>query len=193
MTSLVMLRPMSPKVRACTLLVGFGGAIALRVLSGGVAVRDSAIAGLLFGAALAALSWAVGLQIRVDGRCVITGLGAAAALCAPVALRFDVGAHRPAGSFASWAVAVAVIAGAEEAFLRGALFDAVAEAAAPWAAVLVGALCFAALHVPLYGWTSTPLDFAVGLLLGGLRWATGNWVAPAVAHVGADLAAWWLR
>ena len=84
------------------------------------------------------------------------------------------------------------VATAEEAFLRGALYDAVARARGVDAAVVVGALAFAALHVPLYGWHAVPLDLAVGLALGALRVVTGTWTAPALAHAGADLVGWWL-
>ncbi|MCU1587768.1 MAG: hypothetical protein JWN31_1261, partial [Frankiales bacterium] len=38
-----------------------------------------------------------------------------------------------------------------------------------------------------------PLDLAVGLVLGGLRQQTGTPAAPAVTHVGADFAGWFLR
>jgi len=37
------------------------------------------------------------------------------------------------------------------------------------------------------------LDFAVGVGLGALRLWSGSVTAPALAHVGADLAGWWLR
>ena len=56
----------------------------------------------------------------------------------------------------------------------------------------MAAIAFAALHVPLYGWHAVPLDFAVGLVLGATRLLAGTWTAPAIAHVGADLAGWWL-
>ena len=51
---------------------------------------------------------------------------------------------------------------------------------------------FALLHVPLYGWHVVPLDLGVGLWLAGLRLISGGVAAPAVAHVVADLATWWL-
>ena len=73
------------------------------------------------------------------------------------------------------------------------MYDAVRDAAGDAAAVLVPAVAFAALHVPLYGWHVVPLDLAVGVLLGELRRSTGTAAAPAVTHVGADLAAWFLR
>ena len=59
-------------------------------------------------------------------------------------------------------------------------------------ALLVTTLLFAAMHVPLYGIGSLPLDLAAGLLLGGLRIVSGGVLAPAVAHVVADLAGGWL-
>jgi membrane protease YdiL (CAAX protease family) len=86
-----------------------------------------------------------------------------------------------------WATVVAAVAGAEELFLRGAFFDSVTDLAGRWSAIVVAAFAFAALHVPLYGWHVVPLDLAVGIWLGALRTATGTWVAPAVAHVAADL------
>ena len=95
-------------------------------------------------------------------------------------------------SYAGWAVATAFVAGAEEAFLRGALFDAVQRWRQRGRAVVVAAIAFAALHVPLYGWHAVPLDLAVGLVLGATRLVAGTWTAPAIAHIGADLGGWWL-
>jgi membrane protease YdiL (CAAX protease family) len=40
----------------------------------------------------------------------------------------------------------------------------------PVTAIAVTSICFAALHVPLYGWHVVPLDTAVGLWLGVLQW-----------------------
>ncbi len=119
----------------------------------------------------------------------------AAALCVPIAVARAAGggAHRPGGHFLPWAVTVGVVALAEEAFLRGVLFDAVHDWLGTTAAVAAGATLFAALHVPLYGWHAAPLDLAVGVALGLLRSATGTWLAPGVAHTLADYTAWWLR
>ena len=107
-------------------------------------------------------------------------------------MRLGLPLHTGSG-FASWAVVVAVVATAEEVFLRGALYDAVRAAADERAAIVVGAVAFAALHVPLYGWHVVPLDLVVGLVLGELRRVSGTPAAPAVAHVTADLAGWFLR
>jgi membrane protease YdiL (CAAX protease family) len=93
---------------------------------------------------------------------------------------------------ALWTPAVALVAVAEEVALRGALFDAVRSWRGDGAALVVTTIVFAAMHVPLYGIGSLPLDLAVGLLLGGLRIVSGGVLAPAVAHVVADLAGGWL-
>jgi membrane protease YdiL (CAAX protease family) len=90
-------------------------------------------------------------------------------------------------------VVVSFVALAEELFLRGTLYDAVRARAGDDAAIGVAAVVFALLHVPLYGWHVVPLDLAVGVLLGELRRVSGTPAAPAVTHVGADLAAWFLR
>jgi membrane protease YdiL (CAAX protease family) len=60
------------------------------------------------------------------------------------------------------------------------------------AAVLVTSVAFAIMHVPFYGPHVLLLDFGVGLALGGLRLLTRGVRAPAVAHVVADAATWWL-
>jgi membrane protease YdiL (CAAX protease family) len=99
----------------------------------------------------------------------------------------------PGEGFARWALVVAVVATAEEVFLRGALYDAVSRWLGVNAAIAVGAVAFALLHVPLYGWKVVPLDLAVGVLLGELRRVSGTAAAPAITHVFADWAAWWLR
>ena len=60
-------------------------------------------------------------------------------------------------------------------------------------AIAVSAVAFALLHVPVYGWSVLPLDLAVGVALGVLRVLAGSVTAPAITHVVADLAGWWLR
>lgn len=95
-------------------------------------------------------------------------------------------------ALALWTPVVALVAVAEEVALRGALFNAVRSWSGDGGAVVVTTFLFAAMHVPLYGIGSLPLDLAVGLLLGGLRIVSGGVLAPAVAHVVADLAGGWL-
>jgi len=118
-----------------------------------------------------------------------------AVLLLPVVVATRTGALSLRGdstSYAGWAWATALVATAEEAFLRGALFGALQRWRGTDVAVVGAAVAFAALHVPLYGWHAVPLDLAVGLALGALRVVSGSWTAPAVAHVGADLVGWWL-
>ena len=102
------------------------------------------------------------------------------------------GLGRPDVSFVPWALVTILVASAEEAVLRGVLFNRVARAGGIPLAIAVTTVAFALLHVPLYGWHVVPLDLAVGLGLGGLRVATRSVAAPAVAHTVADLATWWL-
>jgi len=102
------------------------------------------------------------------------------------------GLGRPDLAFLPWALVTILVASAEEAVLRGVLFDRVARAGGTPLAIAVTTVAFALLHVPLYGWHVVPLDLAVGLGLGGLRVATRSVAAPAAAHAVADLATWWL-
>lgn len=134
-------------------------------------VMSSLAIGAVFGLALVALAVA---GAAIGGSAIVPGLG------------------RPAAPFLPWVAITVVVAGAEEALLRGRLFDAVWRAGGVAAAVLVTTIAFALMHVPLYGWHVVPLDLAVGVALGGLRLATRGVVAPATAHTVADLATWWL-
>jgi membrane protease YdiL (CAAX protease family) len=177
------------------LVVGFAAAVFLRTALGGLGAARSAPAGLIFAAVLVAMAAARGARLGLGQRGAPIGFLGGGLLCLPAFAGRGAGApsHRPGGSFLTWAAVVTVVAVAEEVFLRGALYEAVASLAGVPVAVVVGALAFAALHVPLYGWHVVPLDFAVGIWLGVLRSATGSAGAPATAHVVADLAGWWLR
>ncbi len=193
-------------VRLGALLAGFAAALAVRVGVGGVGVAQSASAGLVFALTLAALSladrrWA-GSWTRAASRtgpgrgAVPAGLVGSALICGPAAVSHltsgTVGGH-PLTGFPQWVAVVAVVACAEELFLRGTLFGAAEDLAGAGPAVGLCAVVFALLHVPLYGWHVLPLDTAVGVVLGGLRVWSRTWVAPAVAHVTADVAGWFLR
>jgi membrane protease YdiL (CAAX protease family) len=180
------------RLRVVLLLCGFALAVGVRVLAGGAGVRQSASAGVLFAALLVCLAVAARTRVPVTRRAVGIGIAGAVLLCLPVVLARS-GPLQSTEGFASWALVVSVVAVAEEVFLRGTLYDAVGAVAGEGAAVVVGAGAFALLHVPLYGWHVVPLDIAVGLVLGELRRGAGSAAAPATAHVGADLAAWFLR
>ena len=186
----------TPQVpRLGILLVAFAGAVAVRVAVAGPAGAASIRAGLIFAVLLLAAGAKLCPAPRVDVRNVAIGLAGMAVLLVPVAISYGAGSLSLATdgtSYAGWAAATAVVATAEEAFLRGALFGALQRWRGNDVAVVGAAVAFAALHVPLYGWRAVPLDLAVGLALGTLRLLSGSWTAPAVAHVGADLLGWWL-
>jgi membrane protease YdiL (CAAX protease family) len=177
------------------LVLGFIAAVVLRILVGRPDVSGSATGGLVFAGALLLLSIMGGARPKVSVRAVLAGIGTGALLCFPAVLaRLALSdAHRPGGSYLRWAAVVAVVATCEELFLRGTLYDAVSRWRGAHAAIAVSAVLFALLHLPLYGPAALPLDLGIGLILGWLRERTGSAAAPAVAHVVADLAAWWLR
>jgi membrane protease YdiL (CAAX protease family) len=158
-------------------------------------VSQSLPAGLLFAGCLLILALSRGTRVQVHGGAVLSGMAGGLLILLPAALA-QLLAHRPLHDTAGlwpWALAIAVIATAEEVFLRGTLYDAVTELAGCYWAVGVGAVAFGLLHVPMYGWHVLPLDIAVGVVLGMLRAATGSVAAPSVAHLMADYAGWFLR
>jgi membrane protease YdiL (CAAX protease family) len=183
------------RLRVLALLLAFGVSLGLRVVVGGEGVAQSFSAGLVFAGCLLFVSLATGTRVPVSRSALLVGLAGTALVCAPVGLQHLLTFRPVHGTtgFVSWAAVVTVVATAEEVFLRGTLYDAVEELSGATAAIVVGAVCFALLHVPLYGWHVVPLDLAVGLVLGGLRQGTGTPAAPAVTHVGADLVGWFLR
>lgn len=182
-------------IRVAVLLLGFGMSVALRVAVGGQAVAQSLTAALVFAGCLLAFAVAAGTRMPLSRTAVLVGLGGVLLVCFPVALE-QLLTFRPlhgTQGFVTWALVVTVVATAEEVFLRGTLYDAVERWSGAVAAVVVGAVAFALLHVPLYGWHVLPLDLTVGLVLGGLRQSTGTPTTPAVTHVGADLVGWFVR
>jgi hypothetical protein len=196
-----------PVQLALILLAGFSAAVLLRSAIGGAAVARSTTAALVFAGLLIGLTLLAapnrpgrsGRRLPIESlpltvRAVAIGLSGAAVLCLPAVVHrvaaTDV-VPRPANTFLGWALVVTVVASAEESFLRGALYR-VLEPFGTLVAIAVPALAFAAMHVPLYGWGAVPLDLAVGVWLGALRAVAGSAVAPAVAHVVANWAAWGL-
>jgi membrane protease YdiL (CAAX protease family) len=155
------------------------------------------LVGTLFGTAFLVLARAGGMRVSVPTPSAwLIGIGGSVVLVA-----LAIGASSLAGQplravpktdFALWAPITVVVASAEELVLRGALFKALRDATGLLSAVVVTSAAFALMHVPLYGWHVVPLDLGVGVFLAGLRLASGSVAAPAVAHVAADLATWWL-
>jgi membrane protease YdiL (CAAX protease family) len=181
--------------RGAVLACGLAAAVALRIAIGGPGPGQSRTAALVFAGGLAVLSAAAGTRLTATAGDLAVGLAGAALISAPAALADLV---RPAAlpgltGFAGWAVVVGVVAAAEEIFLRGALYDALYAVGGTTVAVGGAAVAFSLLHIPLYGWRVLPLDLAVGLVLGVLRHRGGSATAPAIAHVVADLAGWFLR
>jgi membrane protease YdiL (CAAX protease family) len=82
----------------------------------------------------------------------------------------------------------ALAAVAEEAFFRRFLYGLLASRGTA-VAVAGSAVCFAAVHVTVWGVGVLPLDLAAGLLLSWQRAATGRWSVPAFTHVAANLLA----
>jgi membrane protease YdiL (CAAX protease family) len=179
-------------------LLGLAAAVALRVEIAGPAGPSSEVAAIWFAVALGVVALATqstgGVPVS-SARGVAAGIGGAAVLCVPAAIRHAVtaGGFPATDGYLRWATFVVVVAVAEEALLRGSLYRAVEQRAGVAAAITVTSIAFGLLHAPVYGWGVVPLDIAVGVWLGALRAASGTVVAPAVAHSLADLAGWWLR
>jgi membrane protease YdiL (CAAX protease family) len=173
------------------LVCGFSAALLLRITIGGVNVAQSQTAALVFATSLFILSAAVGIKSKINTNIVIFGIAGGVFLIIP-ALLFYHSNYRPYGSYLSWAIVASFVALAEEAFLRGALYKVIQVNLGTSIAIIIPAILFALLHIPLYGWHVLPLDFTVGIFLGGLRTASGSWLAPGISHVLADLAGWWL-
>jgi membrane protease YdiL (CAAX protease family) len=211
---------LGPWGQAALLCIGIAS-IAVARWAGTRGGLDALAVGATFGVGLLLLAWlgagdpsrSIGRAMRIDRRRLervsvagasatgavvagtAVGLGLVAiGLVGPVAAGIEPirGLGRPDAPMPVWAVVTVLVAFAEEAVLRGVLFDRLARAGGIAIALGITTVAFALLHVPLYGWHVMPLDLAAGLVLGGLRVATRSVAAPAIAHAVADLATWWL-
>jgi membrane protease YdiL (CAAX protease family) len=147
----------------------------------------------VFGGCLLAIAWRErGARPAEDrwGRGASIGAGLALGVVLVAPLFGGTSSGRALDDFWSWAAIAAGIATLEEVAIRGRLQQAWTDEMSPLGAILVGALVFAAIHFPRYGVGAMPLDFAVGLALGGLRAITGRVMPGAIAHVMADWGAW---
>ena len=171
----------------------FAAAVAIRAaLHGPPGAGGSVWPGVLFGVLLAVAAAAVGTATRIDRRIAVVSLVATVVLVVPALAFSSARASLPLAWFPGWLAATMLVAPAEEAFLRGIVYDAVARRSNVDVAIVVAAVAFGLMHVPLYGWHALPLDTAVGVVLGVARMASGTWVAPAIAHTAADVAGWWM-
>lgn len=173
-------------------------AVAVRSAVGGASAVGALAFVAVLGAAVAASGWRPRVGAELGARSLSWGLAGAGALTAGPLLRhwsapaLAPPVPGPGSGFASWAVVVVAVVVAEEALLRGALWQACQRVAGGAGALAVTTAAFAVMHVPLYGWRAVPLDVLVGLALGALRMVSGSVTAPAVAHLVADWAGWWL-
>jgi membrane protease YdiL (CAAX protease family) len=190
--SIAVLDAARPRSDAVTLTIVLTAAVAVRVSVAGAAGAASLAAGAVFALILAVVVSASRPVAALSARALCIGLAGAVVVVLPAVVVLRVTDVRPASAYAGWAVVTTLVAVSEEAVLRGALFTAISRWRGADVAVAGGAVAFALLHVPLYGWRVLPVDLAVGMVLGALRLLSGGWAAPAVAHAGADLAGWWL-
>ena len=194
--ALAALRSPSPALRAAWLCSGLAAAALARAAINGSGATSAFLAGSGFGFALLWLALGGGWRPTLPrpGSLVIGLLGGILLVGVPLVAGPSTRAltgMRPE-PFVAWLVVTILVVCGEEVLLRGALIEAVQQASGPVAAVLVSSVAFALMHVPLYGWGVVPIDLAAGACLAGLRYLTGGVAAPAVAHLLADLATWWL-
>ena len=179
-----------PAVRlasAAVVVAGSAALLARPLLTGAVANPTPELAVLFVALGLA------GLFSPVARAQPVTPVAPAAALAVGLSA-FALGRLLGAGGtvFLPWPVAPLLLNGlaavAEEAFFRRLLYGLLAPRGAAVATV-GSAVCFAAVHVTVWGLAVLPLDLAAGLLLGWQRAATGRWAVPAVTHVAANVLA----
>ena len=185
-------REATPSLLACG---GLGVAVAARVALGGSEVAASMPAAAVFACLLFLAAGVVrwrpslpqwrGIGVGVAGAAVLVGFALQARDW------HVIGPSEAALSLAAWSVVVVCVAVAEEIVLRGVIFASLSRSGGPISALLLTSILFALIHLPLYGVGALPLDFAVGLWLGGLR-LLGGVGASATAHALTDLATGWI-
>ncbi|CAN5635213.1 hypothetical protein BH09VER1_BH09VER1_15400 [soil metagenome] len=86
-----------------------------------------------------------------------------------------------------WLTAMVLVAPVtEELVFRGYAFAGWINKISPIGTILATAACFAAIHLQ-YGWAGLLCVFGFGLILGTVRWRTGNIYAGIVLHMLANL------
>ena len=188
-------QPSAPPWRVAGIVAGLSAIVGLRYAITASGVADPLLTGTAFGAGLLTAAFAGGWRpARLHQSSILVGLlGGGVLIGMAVASRSAwLPSMAPPVPFPTWAAVTVLVATGEEVLLRGALFDALEQIGGVAPAVVVTSATFALMHVPLYGWQVVPLDLGVGLWLAGLRLWSGGIAAPAIAHVAADLATWWL-
>jgi uncharacterized protein len=88
-------------------------------------------------------------------------------------------------SLAAGTLAIFVQSTSEEIFFRGWIQAAISRYWGSWAGLIAAALLFAAMHYAVvHTWQALGNVFLAGLVFGALYRATGNIIAPAMAHFG---------
>lgn len=182
-----------PARRSASALVVLAGVAALLARPLLPRLVDDPVAPL---AVLFAALGLVGLAWPLPARRPAAPLAGVAPLATPAALALGVAAFAAARLLGTGVDRIALApllldvlaAVAEEAFFRRLVYGLL-EPRGPAVAVAGSALCFAAVHVTVWGPGVLPLDVAAGLLLGWQRAATGRWSVPALTHVAANLLA----
>jgi membrane protease YdiL (CAAX protease family) len=171
-----------------TSLVLAAAALRAALLPWGDALSTAVFAACLLGITVAGGALSSDAARWGRGRAIVSGTAVGAVLIAPLISGGITG--RPLGAFWSWALIAAVVATLEETTIRGVLYQHWREEAGTMAAIVLGAAVFALIHLSRYGLSAMPLDFSVGLVLGGLRAIAGRVLPCAVAHTLGDWGAW---
>jgi len=176
------------------LAAALGGALAVRIGLAGVDGARSAPAGAVFGVIVLSAAIAGGWRPAIGIRDLsVAAIGSAAVLGFPLVRHVLAPGSALGTPTTRWLGVVIFVAVAEEALLRGALWDALERGYGTSAALASTTVVFAVLHIPLYGVRVLPVDLAVGVVLGGARIWSGRATAPVIVHVVADVAGWWIR
>ena len=167
-----------------TLLVGVAAAalvwLRLRLIPLPTMPRVAALAAIYAGILVACLL--VPSRRRAGRPVLALGVGLVGVAAAAVAA----GAPPPQ-AFVAAAMPLSVLAAfAEEALFRRTLYDAL-EPYGTLLAIVLSAILFAAIHIPLYGVAAFPVDLGAGLLFGWQRWAAGTWTVPGATHALANV------
>ncbi|HEX3622156.1 MAG TPA: CPBP family intramembrane glutamic endopeptidase [Acidimicrobiales bacterium] len=186
-----------PGAAGTVVVLGSAALLARPLAVRAVADPTALLVALFVALGLIGLRWplepATDTPARTGDRAPMTPLAPAMALALGVGA-FAVGRLLGPGGTLALPVSVAPLllnslaAIAEEAFFRRLLYGLL-EPRGPAVAVVGSALCFAAVHVTVWGASVLPLDLAAGLILGWQRAVTGRWTVPAVTHVAANVLA----
>ena len=186
-----------PRAARLTVLVLLAAAARAVLVPFGESLSTAVFATCLGGVLLVEARPGVGERRWRLGRSLIAGGAIGLLLVAPVvgggaglAPLVGSGPGRALADFWVWGAIAAVVASLEEVVIRGWLQPSWTAERGPVAGLLVAAAVFALIHLPRYGLTAMPLDFSVGLAIGGLRLLSGRVLPCAAAHVVADWGAW---